>query len=362
MGIQTHGNFNRMRNSKHFAATASQARELFAIRPVFALAGVGRSGQPVLRSLHGVVLGDALYWHGAPAGEKEELEGSEVVAGAEEVVAEIPSHFIDPENACPATTLYRSAQARGTVSFVADPVEKAAALQALMRKLQPEGGHLPIRAQDPVYRAAVKGIRIAKLPLDEVTGKFKLAQNKPDAVFEGIVAGLWRRGTPRDLRALDLLLSMRPEAQRPPSMRAPEGYRCLVAPSPSRADEVAELLEGQYWTQGTTAAARRLAHLQSAAWVVLLDGGDRVVASARAVSDRVRFAAVFDVVVRPESRRRGLGRSLMGLLLEHPALRETRSVFLRTRDAERFYESLGFVRAESFDRGLPFSTIRMVKT
>ncbi len=108
------------------------------------LASTTADGAPVLRTVHGVVVRGALAFHGAPAGEKMEVIGREAVVSAEEVVAAIPSYFIDPERACPATTLYRSAQVHGRVERVDDAEEKAEVLSALMHRFQPEGGHVPI--------------------------------------------------------------------------------------------------------------------------------------------------------------------------------------------------------------------------
>jgi hypothetical protein len=49
----------------------------------------------------------------------------------------------------------------------------------------------------------------------------------------------------------------------------------------------------------------------------------------------------------------------MRLLLDHPAVRDARSVYLTTRDADRFYERMGFVeRSRAPTR--PWTQIHMV--
>src|SRR5688572_12804156 len=108
-----------------------RAVALFARAPVMHVAGSSADGEPILRTVHGVVVGGALYFHGAPAGEKMELFGRKVVVSAEEIVAEIPSYFIDPQRACPATTYYLSAIAHAVLVEVDDAEEKAAMLSAL---------------------------------------------------------------------------------------------------------------------------------------------------------------------------------------------------------------------------------------
>ncbi|MEZ4308591.1 MAG: pyridoxamine 5'-phosphate oxidase family protein [Polyangiaceae bacterium] len=106
----------------------------------------------MLRTLNAVVDEGALCFHGAPVGEKMEALGRTAVVCAEEIVASIPSYFLDPERACPATTLYRSAQAHGILTEVTSPERKARVLAALMAKYQPEGKHVPITADHPSTR------------------------------------------------------------------------------------------------------------------------------------------------------------------------------------------------------------------
>ena len=52
---------------------------------------------------------------------------------------------------------------------------------------------------------------------------------------------------------------------------------------------------------------------------------------------------IYDVIVAPEWRRRSLGRTLVRLLLDHPAVRGASQVRLGTRDAQRLYAGFGFV-------------------
>ena len=140
---------------QEFHASESLGRQLFAELEVLQLAGVGADGQPILKTLNGVVDEGWICFHGSPAGEKTSLIGRPVVASVEETVARLPSYFMDPEKACPATTLYRGAQVRGVLQAIEDPARKARVLQRLMEKLQPEGGYVPLDADSPMYRAQV---------------------------------------------------------------------------------------------------------------------------------------------------------------------------------------------------------------
>ena len=127
-----------------FQATAADAIALFERAPFVHLAVVDEGCQPILRTLHGLVVDEALVFHGANIGEKLELVGRPVVVTAEEVLARIPSYAIDPERACPATTYYRAAEVRGRLERIDDPNEQAALMAAFMRRFQPEGGYTSI--------------------------------------------------------------------------------------------------------------------------------------------------------------------------------------------------------------------------
>ena len=80
---------------QEFHATDALGRQLFDELEVLHLAGVA-DGQPVLKSLNGVVDEGWVCFHGAPAGEKTSLIGQPVVASVEETIAVLPSYFMDP--------------------------------------------------------------------------------------------------------------------------------------------------------------------------------------------------------------------------------------------------------------------------
>src|SRR3569832_2213398 len=111
----------------------AQAREFLRQAPFVHLATTDDRDAPILRSVHGVVVDEYLCFHGAPAGEKMAGLGRPCVISAEEIVAEIPSYFLDPERACPATTYYESVQLHGVLQAVDDAEWKARALAALMQ-------------------------------------------------------------------------------------------------------------------------------------------------------------------------------------------------------------------------------------
>jgi GNAT superfamily N-acetyltransferase len=245
-----------------------------------------------------------------------------------------------PEKACPATTLYRSVQARGVVESFDDPTDRAHALQALMEKLQPEGGHLPLDAAHPLYRSAIRGLGMWAIRIDSLSAVSKVGDHLTDPEARSVLSGLWKRGEPGDLAAIEVIA----EATGKPWWPTPTGTRPRCHPSLADATAAAELVAGEYWNGDFT--VRDLAEaVRRSAWVGLESDG-RLVATARAISDGFKRSWIYDVAVAIGWRGRGLGSVVMGMLLDHPDVRRTQAS-LGTRDAMAFYERLGFERVHT---------------
>lgn len=343
-----------------FAMSPAEARSLLAELPVVHLASTLPDGSPVLRTVNSVVIDDWVAFHAAPKGEKTGFLGRQAVLQAEEDLGMVPSTFFDPEKACPATTYYRSVQVHGTVEEITDPPQKARVLQALMEKLQPEGGHIPITADHPHYRGPVNGLLVAGVRLERITGKAKLAQNRKPPEVSSLLASLWRRGLPGDTRTLELIRAANPGTPVPAFLTAPAGTTLHAWLAPGAAHEVATLLADEYWNKGAFSFEEiRRAHASGNPWVGARDADGRLVASARAIGDGSKLAWIYDVIVAPAWRGRGLGQAVTRLLLDHPQVRGTRRVLLGTRDAQALYARFGFVDRDRLPpRG--FATTDMV--
>ena len=330
--------------------------------PLHHLATTRSDGTPVVRALQGVLLGDWLLFHGSKAGEKSRCLGQPAVVSAERVVANLPSYFIDPQYACPATTLYVSAQATGVLEDVTDPGSKAGFLAALMLKYQPEGGYAPLDPTVGDYRKAIKGVRVFGLRIQRVSGKSKLGQNKPTEYVERVLEGLWQRGAPGDLEAMRELMELHPQATPPPALRGPSGVHLEVSLRETDRDVVLGLLAGQYWLKGIPPKVVWGAHQRSTAWVGARlrthDGRlGSLIGTARALSDGSRLAHLSDVAVHSEHQSRGVGRALLRGLLDHPALRGVRTVSLTTTDKQSFYGHFGFCDATELRYSFPLTLL-----
>lgn len=327
--------------------------DLFRRLKLVHLAASGGHG-PVLRTVHPIVHRGELYFHGAPRGEKSELLGRPATMTCEDLLATIPSHWIHPERACPATSYFYSGHAHGVLEAVEDVDAKAAVLQQMMADYQPGGGHRPITAADPMYAAAVRGIAVVKLANATLIGRRKVGQNRPPDTRMAVMTQLWRRGAAGDLRAIDAMIDATPE-QVPAVLRGPGGERFVASPGPDEIPGVVTLLRDSYWNKTIAEDDLVRAQTGSGAWVVARSTGGgaagqggragEVVGTARAITDGAKLAYVMDVCVRADQRGRGLGAALMRCLLDHPAVRGCHRVELHTRDAMTLYERLGFTRS-----------------
>jgi GNAT superfamily N-acetyltransferase/nitroimidazol reductase NimA-like FMN-containing flavoprotein (pyridoxamine 5'-phosphate oxidase superfamily) len=355
--------------SNRYPWPREQALALLATVDTAHFALTGPDGLPLLRCLHVVLDDDALCFHASLHGQKSLAVGKPAVAGVERKLAVVPSYAFDPERACPATTWYQSVQVRGLLERVEDPHRKARVLQKLMTSLQPEGGHVPIAAEHPLYRKAIDGIDVLALPLTELEGRAKLGQNRNDDQVRTALTWLWRRGNqPVEREAsphggrrpstggfhgrgvnpeidtnIEAILDARPELAVPEFLRGPAGTRLCCRPHDDEVDDAVALVAGEYWNTNTSRETLRRAHLHASVWVGARDDSGRLIATARASTDAAKHAWIYDVAVDVSWRGRGVGAALLELMLDHPSMREVAFVHLQTRDAERFYARFGFV-------------------
>ncbi len=70
--------------------------------------------------------------------------------------------------------------------------------------------------------------------------------------------------------------------------------------------------------------------------------GEQMIGFARATSDGVFRATIWDVVVHPTYQRCGLGKRIIARMLRHPKINRVERVYLMTTHQQDFYESLGF--------------------
>lgn len=123
-----------------------------------------------------------------------------------------------------------------------------------------------------------------------------------------------------------------------------------ISSDPARIDveAVHAFLSSSYWARDIPLAVVRKALENSLCVAAFAASGQ--VGFARVVTDRATFAYLADVYVLEGHRGRGLSRSLVAVLLDHPELRGLRRLMLVTRDAHGLYERFGFTALAHPDR------------
>ena len=81
--------------------------------------------------------------------------------------------------------------------------------------------------------------------------------------------------------------------------------------------------------------------------VVTVWDEERLIGFARANSDGIYRAGIWDVVVDPDYQGFGLGRKLVQTVLSHPMVSRVERVYLTTTHQQSFYERIGFQRNDT---------------
>ena len=76
--------------------------------------------------------------------------------------------------------------------------------------------------------------------------------------------------------------------------------------------------------------------------VVTVWDGEKLIGFARATSDGVYRATIWDVVIHPMYQGAGLGRKLVETVMMHPHVRNAERVYLMTTNQQAFYKRIGF--------------------
>ena len=115
----------------------------------------------------------------------------------------------------------------------------------------------------------------------------------------------------------------------------------IEQPKAADLDTIHAFLTETYWSPGISRelVARAAANSICA---IARDENGALTGFARAVTDRVHFAWIADVMVTPAHQGKGLGRAMVAALKAHPELQGLRRWLLATRDAHGVYAALGF--------------------
>jgi len=166
--------------------------------------------KPYAVPLNFVRLEDTIYFHGALSNKKMKILGQnpKVSFSVVESYSIIASFFSSTDGlACPATHFFKSVSIDGVAEIVEDRAEKSMMFEALMQKLQPEGGYKPF--SDEVYNTALKATAVVKIVPTHISCKAKFGQHLSQERFEMIVEHLQARDDSVDKKTIAIMHNLR---------------------------------------------------------------------------------------------------------------------------------------------------------
>jgi ribosomal protein S18 acetylase RimI-like enzyme len=96
-----------------------------------------------------------------------------------------------------------------------------------------------------------------------------------------------------------------------------------------------------FWAKGRSIKDLGIAIANSDPVISVWDG-EQLIGFARATSDGIYRATIWDVVIHPKYRGTGLGSKLIETVLNHPRLRCVERVYVMTTCQQGFYDKIGF--------------------
>ena len=105
-------------------------------------------------------------------------------------------------------------------------------------------------------------------------------------------------------------------------------------------DALLAFMHTVHWTASTTREILARAVEESIVFQVL--DGAQIVGLTRVVTDRATYGYLTDVIVGESRRGQGIGKWLVGCVLEHRDLQQLRRLTLLTGEAPWLYEKFGF--------------------
>lgn len=98
---------------------------------------------------------------------------------------------------------------------------------------------------------------------------------------------------------------------------------------------------GAFWAKERSREDLSIA-IENSEPVISVWDAQKLIGFARANSDGIYRATIWDVVVHPDYRGAGLGRKLVETVISHPRMNRVERIYLMTTHQQRFYERIGF--------------------
>ncbi|MEA5471276.1 GNAT family N-acetyltransferase [Spirulina sp. 06S082] len=99
--------------------------------------------------------------------------------------------------------------------------------------------------------------------------------------------------------------------------------------------------QAAFWAKDRNIEEMGIAIANSSPTITVWDK-THLIGFARATSDGIYRATIWDVVIHPDYQGAGLGRKLVETVIAHPHVNRVERVYLMTTHQQRFYERIGF--------------------
>ena len=120
-------------------------------------------------------------------------------------------------------------------------------------------------------------------------------------------------------------------------------YRIVETLTESQVSDLMDLYKNEFWSDKRTRQDVVKMLASTDVIIGLVDECDRLIGITRVLTDFVYRAMIFDVIIKPTHRKRGLGAKLMDAVLNHPKLQTVEHFYLNCLpNMMPFYERWGF--------------------
>jgi predicted GNAT family N-acyltransferase len=120
-------------------------------------------------------------------------------------------------------------------------------------------------------------------------------------------------------------------------------YRIVETLTESQVSDLMDLYKNEFWSDKRTREDVVKMLASTDVIIGLVDECDRLIGITRVLTDFVYRAMIFDVIIKPAHRKRGLGAKLMDAVLNHPKLQTVEHLYLNCLpNMMPFYERWGF--------------------
>lgn len=192
-----------MRRDQSEVKNPSEIERILGSTNIGRLATVGADGYPYITPVNFVFHRGCVYFHCAPRGEKlDNIRRAPRVCFEVDVPLAYLDVAFDPSRpTCHLHQFYHCVVIRGTASVVEDAALKVAALNALIRKHEPDTFFEPVNEQTPQVGAC----EVVEVRPEWTTAKSDLAQGKDEGFRKRLIRYFSDRGRPGDLETVEAM-------------------------------------------------------------------------------------------------------------------------------------------------------------